>query len=128
MIPEAAAKHPEQLRLHCWVRLSIRVGGTFSPSSSSFLRCCLVSLKALYSCLADKMYLGCRIAQGRETWKKDGPNKFLRNSSVTKCNSHHLPLDVTKLYITLLMYGRAPKARIICDQFSEKSNDVPPVK
>ena len=46
VISEAAAKHPEQLRLHCCVRLSINVGGTFNPLSSNSLRRCLVSVKA----------------------------------------------------------------------------------
>lgn len=84
VIPAAAAKHPEQLRLHCCVRLSIRVGGTFNPSSSNFLRCWTVSLKARYRCRADKMYLGCRIAQGKEIRKNEGPKKVLRNTWVTK--------------------------------------------
>ena len=79
-MPEAAAKHPEQLRLHCWVRLRIKVGGTFNPSSSNFLRFCLVSVKARYRFLADSRYLGCRIAQGRDRRKNAGPKKFLRNT------------------------------------------------
>lgn len=73
------------------------VGGTFNPSSSSLLRCFLVSLKARYRPLADRRYLGCRIAQGRERRKNAGPKKFFCNTWVTNCTGHHFtPIPTRK--------------------------------
>ena len=58
VIPEAAAKHPEQLRLQCFVRLRIKAGGTFKPSFLCFLRSCPVLVYARRSEPADSRYLG----------------------------------------------------------------------
>ena len=65
VMPEAAAKHPEQLRLQCFVRLSIKAGGTFKPSFSCFLRSCPVLVYARRSEPADSRYLGWSIAHGK---------------------------------------------------------------